>query len=75
MKFKEIKKLYSRIHKKTSGDLSVIITQRNEGYEIEKTINSIRATAKYNIPIILIDDHSDDSFDYKNMCKKLRLGE
>lgn len=46
------------------GDLTVIIPFRNEGYEVEKTVASVRGTAR--VHIILVDDSDPkDAYDYK----------
>jgi glycosyltransferase involved in cell wall biosynthesis len=58
---KKIKRLYA-------DKLTVIIPFRNEGEEVEKTIVSIKNTACY-VEIILIDDASDDNFDYKSVAQ------
>lgn len=50
-------------------DITVIIPFQNEGYEIRKTVESIRATTK-GVPIILIDDYSTDGYDYKSIADK-----
>lgn len=47
--------------------LTAIITFRNEGIEIEKTIESILKTTKSDVDILLIDDNSDDGYDYENL--------
>lgn len=60
-----IKQIYSRVNKPTEGDITVIIPFKNEGYEIEKTVASVRGTAPKNVPIILINDGSEDGYDYK----------
>lgn len=44
--------------------LTVIITFKNEGVEVAKTIDSLREKASAAFPIILINDGSDDGFDY-----------
>lgn len=47
--------------------LTVIITFKNEGIEVAKTIGSLREKAASNFPIILINDGSDDGFDYSSL--------
>lgn len=48
--------------------LTVIIPFQNEGCEVEKTVTSVRATAK-NVKIMLIDDNSNDGYDYKKVAE------
>lgn len=50
-------------------DITVIIPFQNEGYEVRKTVESIRATTK-GVPIILIDDQSTDGYNYKAIADK-----
>lgn len=47
--------------------LSAIIAFRNENSEVERTIKSIRWTTK-NLNIMLIDDCSDDNYDYEKIA-------
>ena len=49
-------------------ELTVIIPFKNEGVEIEKTVASTRATSKCNI--ILVNDCSNDGFDYKKISDR-----
>ena len=49
----------------TTTELSCIVSFKNEGDEVRKTVESIRATSNSNI--ILIDDCSDDNYDYKTI--------
>lgn len=51
--------------------LTVIIAFRNEGDEVERTVQSVRNTTdKRRVPIILMDDGSDDGIDYEAVAKK-----
>ena len=50
--------------------LTVIIPFLNENYEVENTLESIKIHSNNNIEIILINDASDDSFDYKTIAEK-----
>jgi glycosyltransferase involved in cell wall biosynthesis len=61
-----IKRLYNNCDYQHLRELTVIITFNNEGIEVEKTIQSIFATTKHT-KIILIDDCSDDNFNYKEL--------
>lgn len=47
-------------------NLTCILMFRNEGNEIEKTIQNIRATTK-NAPIVLVDDDSIDNYNYQEL--------
>lgn len=49
--------------------ISIIISFKNEGEEIVKTCKSIRETTTNNIDIIVLNDASDDNFDYEEMLK------
>ena len=55
---------------KNSNDskLTVIIPFQNEGIEVEKTVTSVRATAK-NVNIMLINDNSNDGYDYRKVAE------
>ncbi|MFT4073016.1 MAG: glycosyltransferase family 2 protein [Dysgonamonadaceae bacterium] len=50
--------------------LTVIIPFLNEKDEIEKTLQSIRNTAGYNVDILLINDASYDGYDYRSVAIK-----
>ena len=50
--------------------LSVIIVFRNEGEEVETTIQEIKRTAKEVVNIILVNDASEDQFDYRILSVK-----
>lgn len=55
----------------STNKLTVIIAFRNEGDEVEKTIQSILETTKRgSVPIILMDDASDDGVDYEAVAKE-----
>ncbi len=47
--------------------LTVIIPFANEGSEVENTLNSIFEYSDNNVNVIVINDASDDNFDYKNL--------
>lgn len=53
-----------------NSEFTVILTFRNEGIEVEKTIISLRY-ADPTVKFILVDDGSDDGYDYKNVADKL----
>lgn len=53
--------------------LSAIITFANEKEEVEKTIKSLRKHSFSNLPIILINDASDDGYDYDFLENKYKL--
>lgn len=50
--------------------LTVIIPFLNEKYEVENTLQSIRLHSTDDIEIILINDASDDGFDYRCIAEK-----
>lgn len=58
---------------KSNIKLTVIIPFLNEKYEVENTIKSIIANSENNVHIILINDSSDDSFDYEFLEEKYAL--
>lgn len=60
-----VKNAYTRKNN-TTTEMTVIIPFKNEGIEIEKTVASVRATSRCNI--ILINDLSNDGFNYKNIA-------
>ena len=51
-----------------TAQLTVIIPFQNEGYEVEKTVTSVRGTAK-DVKIMLIDDNSNDGYNYKKVAE------
>lgn len=73
---KKVIKAYTSI---SGGPLTCIIAFREEKDEVEKTVTSIRATAN-QVNIILVDDCSNDAFNYKAVadrfgCKYYRNNE
>ena len=55
-------------------NLSVIIPFLNEGENVIKTVENIQLTTEDSVNIILINDGSDDGFDYKERLKPLENG-
>lgn len=53
-------------------ELTVIIPFRNEGIEVCNTIKSIKETSDLDFNIILINDGSDDGFDYKSISEEFQ---
>lgn len=51
-----------------SGQLTCVITFKNEGIEVWKTVESIRNTCPL-APIILVNDASDDGYDYESVVR------
>lgn len=49
-------------------NLSVIIPFYNENIEVENTLKSIQDTADEPLDIVLVNDGSDDSYDYKKIA-------
>ncbi len=50
-------------------ELTVIITFLNENVEVERTLESLRKHTNSDIDIILVNDHSDDCYDYKSVAR------
>lgn len=61
-------RIHNLFDQKIFKDITIIITFQNEGVEVKKTVESIRATT-VGIPIILIDDFSTDNYDYESLAK------
>ncbi len=57
----------------TTNRLTVIIPFLNEGEEVRNTILSIRATAGNSADIIVINDASDDQYDYEGDLRDLQI--
>ena len=53
--------------------LTVIIPFLNEKYEVENTVKSIIEHSNDNIDILLINDASNDGFDYKSLVEKYNV--
>jgi len=53
--------------------LTIIIPFLNEQYEVENTLQSIREHSSDTITIILINDASDDGFDYLTVAEKYQV--
>lgn len=52
------------------NELSIIIAFRNENTEIEQTISEIKRTVGGAVDIILVNDASEDNYDYKAVAYK-----
>lgn len=50
-------------------ELTVIITFLNENVEVERTLASLKKHTNSDIDIILVNDHSDDYYDYKGVAQ------
>lgn len=50
---------------RSGNRLSVVISFLNEKEEVGRTVRSIRETAGHRVDIIVINDHSDDGYDYE----------
>lgn len=57
----------------TTNKLTAIIPFLNEGEEVRNTILSIRATAGDAVDIIVINDASDDQYDYEEDLRDLSI--
>jgi glycosyltransferase involved in cell wall biosynthesis len=66
-----IKNLYNNQDYQNDRELSVILTFNNEGIEVEKTLQSVFSTTKHT-NIILVNDASDDNYDYEGLTKKYK---
>lgn len=53
-----------------SKELTIILPFLNEGVEVEKTLNSILEHTKEDVEFILINDCSNDGYDYMAVSKK-----
>lgn len=53
--------------------LTVVIPFLNEGEEVAATVRSIRQTAGAEVDIIVVNDASDDGYDYETELKDLHL--
>lgn len=53
--------------------LTIIMPFLNEREEVENTLKSIRQSAGNQVEIIVINDHSDDDFDYKKAISSYRV--
>ena len=56
---------------KTKNKLSICISFLNEGVEVGNTVRSIRATAGNCVDIVIVNDASDDGYDYESDLKDL----
>lgn len=57
----------------TGNELSVIIPFLNEKEEVRNTIESIRSTVGEQVDIIVLDDASDDDYDYLQDIKECHV--
>lgn len=55
---------------KEKTEVSIIIPFLNEGFKIDHTVKSIRDTQCSNVEIILINDCSNDGYDYESVAKQ-----
>lgn len=53
---------------KSSNEFTVLITFRDEGFEVEKTVIAVRLNDQ-NVNIQLVDDASLDGYDYENVSR------
>lgn len=49
----------------SSNELTIVIPFYNEGEELRATVKSIRETAGYEVDIVVVNDCSDDAYDYQ----------
>ena len=57
----------------SNNKLTAVIPFFNEGIELFNTVTNIRATVKESVDIIVINDHSDDGIDYREMLEGLSV--
>ena len=58
---------------KSIKKITVIIPFANEGIEVENTLKSIFEYSNGNIDVIVINDASDDDFNYENVASKYEI--
>lgn len=51
-------------------EITIIIPFLNEREEVKNTLLSIQSTTKAKIPVILINDASDDGYDYESIARQ-----
>jgi glycosyltransferase involved in cell wall biosynthesis len=54
------------------NELSVIIAFRNENIEVERTILEIKRTVGNSVDIILVNDASEDNYNYASIAQKYK---
>lgn len=53
--------------------LSIVIPTFNEAENLERTLKSIRETERYPVDIIVVDDHSDDGYPYRQLVSEYNI--
>lgn len=53
--------------------ITIIIPFLNEGEEVENTLKSVFLNTKYLVDIILINDSSDDEYDYESVARQYNV--
>lgn len=66
--FSNLKSIYETKNNNIN-ELTYIIAFRNENYEIERTLSSIRYMCKHS-NITIVDDDSDDGFNYQEIANR-----
>lgn len=51
-------------------ELTVVIPIANEGWELTRTVKEIRQTAENEVDVMLVDDHSEDNYDYAGVAAR-----
>lgn len=68
--YKQYAKRFEKVYRsKNEGDLTCILAFINEKTEVERTVSSIRYMSD-NVKILLVNDCSDDGFDYGSVAAK-----
>ncbi len=52
------------------NDLTVIIAIKNEGDQLRETLKSLRNTQDQPVNVLVINDASNDKYDYDSLCKE-----
>lgn len=55
-----------------NNQLTVIIPFLNEGIEVKRTIQEIKRTARDEVDVILVNDASDDGYDYESLVRQYK---
>lgn len=52
------------------ANLTVIIAIKNEGDQLRQTLKSLRSTQDQDVDVLVINDASNDKYDYDALCKE-----
>ena len=59
-----------RLSTRSSPDLTVVIVFLNERDQLDRTVASVRETAGGQVDLLLVDDASDDGYDYQAIARR-----